>query len=120
MQKLGHIIKGKTVNSIDKSIPTVNSNNSLPQSSQSSIPTQTDVVMRASVAAKEIAEKFNDLKSLYYYRRLIVEHGEDVIREAVSITEYANRRGEINRGKQFYFRGILRNWGLQIKFKDGG
>lgn len=64
-----------------------------------------------------LANELDDLKSLPYYRKLFSIHGREVLMEALNITLEADKCGQINTKKCHYFRGILKQKGLQTNFR---
>lgn len=124
MDHIDNILKkyksnGKTVNSIEKDISTVNSStvNSVP------IWEEVDNILKdrgitPEGVALHIAEELDDVKSLKLHKLLVTEHNHGKLMEAMHITKEAWRDGKIRTTKPIYYLAILNRWGFKTRFKE--
>lgn len=68
--------------------------------------------------AQVLAAGLNDEHSLQYYKMLVQNTSNEVLMDALNLTETAAKEGKIKQKKVYYFLGILKKWGVQTKFKE--
>ena len=102
-----------TVNSNKNSLNTVNSN---------TVDEDIEEVLEKHGISEEgvgtlLAEGLDDIESKEYYCLLVNKHSNSKLLDALHITKEADMEGKIRTKKAVYYQAILRNWGLQTKFK---
>lgn len=103
-----------TVNSIDKSIDTVNSSNSIPSKEGVYLDGYS---YTADGVAEELTEKLDDHKSLTYYRILAKENNPQVLLDILAYVLETDRLGKIRTTKAIYFMAMLRIRKIRTKYK---
>lgn len=73
--------------------------------------------LTVGAVAEKLAKELGDTDSLNYYITLANNNHPGRLLEALSYVKDAEIRGKITTKKAIYFQGILRNWGIQTKFK---
>lgn len=103
------------VNSIDKSLDPVNSNNCLTVTEKIKTLLDEEKITPEGVA-KLISEMLDDKKSEPYYILLVKEHGAPRLLEIAYYVKDIAQTKEI-RNKALYFMAILKRQGIRTKFK---
>ena len=103
------------VNSKDKSITTVNSNNSLTVKEKIQALLDEENITPEGVA-EMLAETLDDKKSLPYYIILVKEHGAPRLLEIMHYVKDVART-KVIRSKALYFMAILKRKNLKTKFR---
>lgn len=104
------------VNSNKEYIDTVNSNSNTVTDKIEKILEEEGI--KPEAVAQMLAEGLSDVKSLIYYLILAKESNPPKLLEALSIVKDAEFQNKIKtKNKPAYFIGILRNWGIKVKFK---
>ncbi len=109
----------QTVDSKDKSFTTVNSSNTV---NCLTVSEKIDLLIKEESITPEgvammLAEGLDDQKSEKYFLLLAKNNNPGVLLEALSYTKDAFNRGIIRTKKIHYFKAILRNKGITLKFK---
>ncbi|OGH18813.1 MAG: hypothetical protein A3F31_04530 [Candidatus Levybacteria bacterium RIFCSPHIGHO2_12_FULL_38_12] len=100
-----------TVNSKDKSIPTVNSNSGRVYPYLDGEDTTSEGV------AIKLAEDLDDMKSLGYYQILAKETNPQILLDILNYTLETDKLGKIRTTKAIYFMFMLKIRGIRTKFK---
>ena len=134
-------LKRNTVDSNNKSLPTVNSTNTVNSSSGNSrlnnsntIDSSEPVKQERTLAERieELVEEYNtkpegvaqllaellkDLDSIKYYAILVKEYSAGELLAIAHYVKGMDREGKINTNRAIYFQAILRRKGFKTKFK---
>ena len=134
-------LKRNTVDSNNKSLPTVNSTNTVNSSSGNSrlnnsntvdsnetveqkkslIEEIEEVIARHNTTpegiAQLLAELLKDLDSIKYYAILVKEYSAGELLAIAHYVKGMDREGKINTNRAIYFQAILRRKGFKTKFK---
>ncbi len=105
-----------TVNSKNKSIPTVNSNNGLTVGDKIQALLDEENITPEGVA-EMLSETLDDEKSLRYYTILVKEHGAPKMLEIMHYVKDVART-KVIRSKALYFMAILKRKNLKTKFRE--
>ena len=100
-----------TVNSKDKYINTVNSNNARHH------PYLEGEDIDSEGLALKLAEDLDDMKSLSYYQILAKENNPETLLDILNYTLETDHMGKIRRTKAIYFMAMLEIRGIRRKFK---
>ena len=102
-----------SVNSNKKKKPTVNSYST---KSKKILDFIDEIGFSNDDLAETLANALDDQKSIKYYQLLAENLPHEKLLEALSYVKNAVNRGSV-KFKPVYYQGILRNWGLKVKFK---
>lgn len=113
-------IKPTTVNSIDKSLTTVNSRETVNSKTKNEKINEflDNLNIEPDGIAKLLSEYLDDSKSLEYYRILVRENSPVELLSLAHYVKEMDKIGKIHTNKPIYFQGILRRKGCKTKFKN--